>query len=72
MHPILMAALTAERHTELLRTAEQDRQARLARTSRPVRHGILSSAAASVSRRWHQLRSVPAPVQRPAPDPCVP
>jgi hypothetical protein len=70
MHPTLMAALAAERHTELLRTAEQHRLARLARTPRPVRHEILSSAAASVGQRWQQLRSVPAPVQRPAPDPC--
>jgi hypothetical protein len=72
MHPTLMAALAAERHTELLRTAEQHRLARLARTSRPVRNGILSSAAASAGQRWQQWHSIPAPVQRAAPDPCCP
>ena len=41
MHPILMAALTADVHRVAAGTAEQDRQARLAQ--HPVRFGTESS-----------------------------
>lgn len=71
MDAIVMAAMAADRHTELLRAAEQHRRARLARTPHTPRHRILGSAVPpGMGRRWQRLVSVLTPAQRTTPDTC--
>lgn len=66
MHPMLMAELANDRHSELLRTAESRRN----RTHSGGRRHLLADAADSLTRAMRRLRHPAAAGLPAAADPC--
>lgn len=66
MHPMLMAELANDRHSELLRTAESRRN----RTRSGGRRPFLTDAADSLTRAMGRLRHPAAAALPAAADPC--